>query len=150
MQIVRTIVTGSLVMGLTLLNGACSSGSSDPEVDPTPSASASQGSSAFDASPDGSGTADLGASCEEFNTLMSDVRGTDSADSDAFDDIYLRSEKAKKTAPDETFGLFAAVSLLALEKGSGDEVEQETADALRDATFAAAGPCTAEGVTLTL
>jgi len=51
-------------------------------------------------------------------------------------------------------GLFAALSLIAIDHSSaaeaGGEPEQASKDAVRDAVFADAGSCSAEGVTLTL
>lgn len=141
-----------LLLGLALSMGACSSDESDPK--PSASASASVTEDAPAPGEPGSGvgaesTGDIKGSCEEFNSIMEEMRATSPDDADAFDDLYVRSEEAKKTSPEETYGLFSATSLLALDKALG-ETNQETSDALRDATFAASGPCTAEDVTLLL
>ncbi|MEP7762829.1 hypothetical protein [Sanguibacter sp. 25GB23B1] len=152
MKIARTAATVTLTAGLMLALGACSSDDSDDTTSSSEDTSTTQtddDANDDDAGSDDPASTDIASSCEEFNTLMDDIRATDAGDSDAFDAIYLRSEDAEEVAPAETEDLFDAVSLLALDKSLGDE-SQETADALRDATFAASGACTAEGVTLTL
>jgi hypothetical protein len=87
-------------------------------------------------------------SCELFNSLYAEYAAMGKDDADGFDEIYLRSDDAKEAAPEEVSGLFAALSLLALDRSLGDVPSQESRDALRDAFLASSGPCTAEGVTL--
>jgi hypothetical protein len=93
-------------------------------------------------------------SCEKFNSLFAEYGAADGTDENAFEGIYLRSKEAKEAAPEEVSGLFAALSLLAIDRAGvaaeGGEPEQESKDAIRDAVFANAGACTAEGVTLRL
>lgn len=94
------------------------------------------------------------AACELFNSLFADYAAVPDGDSNAYEDVYLASEDAKDTVSGDLKGLFAALSLLAIDHSivaeSGGEPEQESKDALRDAVFANAGTCTAAGVTLRL
>lgn len=96
----------------------------------------------------GATSEEIKTSCESFNTIVSDLRAVEPGDTDAYDDIYLRAEDEKDTAPTETYGLFAVLSLLALEAGSGG-TEDETMSTMMDAITYSAGACTAEDVTLT-
>ena len=165
MTIARAAAAFTLTAGLLLGLGACSSDSPDPDAtsaDETTEPQDDETSADADDSDDGSEdttsddetfadstSTNIASSCEEFNTLMSDIRVVESADSEAFEDIYFRAQEARDAAPIETYDLFTAVSLLALDASLGEE-SQETADALRDAVFASSGPCTDEGVTLTV
>lgn len=96
----------------------------------------------------GASSEEIKASCESFNTMVSDLRTVEPGDTDGYGDIYLRAEDEKDTAPTETYGLFAVLSLLALEAGSGG-TEDETMSTMMDAISYSAGACTAEDVTLT-
>lgn len=157
----------ALVAGLVLALGACSSGEvagtettafvaddTSPDGDTTTEVSDGLEESDDSNSDSGSGsddqTADLAASCEEFNTLSADIRAVEPGDTSGYDDIYLRSQEAKTAAPvQELTDVFAVMSLLALEAGSGEDTTG-TMETLGQAVFAAAGPCTGEGVTLTI
>lgn len=92
--------------------------------------------------------------CELFNSLYADYKAVPAGDSNAYEDIYLKSEDAKDSVTGDLKGLFAALSLLAIDHSGtaskGEEPEQASKDAVRDAVFANAGTCTAEGVTLRL
>ncbi len=93
------------------------------------------------------------AACEQFNKLYADYKAIQ-ADSNAYEDIYLAAQDAKDAASGNQVGLFTSLGVLALDKsmeveGSGD-VAQSSKDMIRDAVFANAQECTAEGVTLTL
>jgi hypothetical protein len=94
--------------------------------------------------------------CELFNTLYADYKAAvPQNDPNAYEDIYLKSEEAKDTAPRDVVSLFAALSLLAIDHSaaaeSGGGPEQASKDAVRDAVFGNAGSaCTAEDVTLRL
>jgi hypothetical protein len=93
------------------------------------------------------------AACEQFNKLYADYKAIQ-ADSNAYEDIYLAAEDAKDAASGNQVGLFTSLGILALDKsmeveGSG-EVTQSSKDMIRDAVFANAQECTAEGVTLRL
>jgi hypothetical protein len=94
--------------------------------------------------------------CELFNTLYADYKAAvPQNDPNAYEDIYLKSEEAKKKAPRDVASLFAALSLLAIDHSaaaeSGGGPEQASKDAVRDAVFGNAGSaCTAEDVTLRL
>jgi hypothetical protein len=94
--------------------------------------------------------------CELFNTLYADYKAAvPQNDPNVYEDIYLKSEEAKDTAPKDVASLFAALSLLAIDHSaaaeSGGGPEQASKDAVRDAVFGNAGTaCTAEDVTLRL
>lgn len=156
MLIARTVAATTLSLGLVLALGACSSGSSD--TDTRTSSTTDTTTSSDDETPDDEATeddtddattTDVKASCEEFNTIMADLRLVDPADSDGYDDIADRAMAAQVSAPEETSYLFAPLYLIALDAGSGDDTE-ESMTILKDAVFAAAGECTAQGVTLTM
>lgn len=92
--------------------------------------------------------------CETFNSLYAEYKAVTDNDPNAFEDIYLKSQDAKKTVTGDLRGLFASLSLLSIDHstaaGNGGQPEQASKDAVRDAVFANAGTCTAEGVTLRL
>jgi hypothetical protein len=100
------------------------------------------------------GAADVKGACKLFNTLYSDYKAVPVNDVNAYEDIYFVSEEAKKTAPKAVYGLFAALSLIAIDHsgsaGPGEGPEQASKDTLRDQVFAAAPVCTAVDVTLVL
>lgn len=172
MKIARATAAATLSLALTLVLGACSS---DESIDAEPTTVDTSNETddmatddmATDSTDDGTteesgvlgededpstdeGIADVAASCEEFNTLSADIRAVEPGDTTGYNDIYLRSQEAKMAAPDqEMTDVFAVMSLLALEAGSGDDTT-ETMTILGQAVLAAAGTCTAEGVTLTI
>ncbi len=148
---------------------ACSVSTPDPNAASTAPAAAessqanaprSTGSAgnATDAPPSSAagGTAAAGAkgTCELFNELIAEYKAVPADDPDGFEDIYLRAEDAKDSTAGDLQGLFASLSLLAIDHSaaaeSGGVPAQESRDAVRDAVFANAGTCTAEGVTLRL
>lgn len=100
------------------------------------------------------GAADVKGACKLFNTLYADYKAVSVNDVNAYEDIYFTAEEAKKTAPKAVYGLFAALSLIAIDHsgsaGPGEGPEQASKDAVRDQVFAAAPACTAVDVTLVL
>ncbi|MDV2977094.1 UNVERIFIED_CONTAM: hypothetical protein Q9R71_07915 [Actinomycetes bacterium ARC8] len=126
-------------------NDAASAPPSQPEPGPartsagTPSSSPAQGTK---------------AACELFNSLFERYAAVPSDDSESYEDVYLQAEEAKGTVSGDLRGLFASLSLLAIDRsgsaGSGSGAAQESEDAVRDAVFANAGTCTDAGVTLRL
>ncbi|WP_258802913.1 hypothetical protein [Pseudarthrobacter sp. NS4] len=92
--------------------------------------------------------------CERFNSLFADYAAVRPGDPQGYEDIYAQAEDAKDTVTGDLQGLFASLSLLAIDHSaaaeSGGEPAQESKDAVRDAVFANSGTCTAEGVTLRL
>ena len=92
--------------------------------------------------------------CLLFNSLLAGYAAVPSGDAEGYEDIYRKAEDAKDSFSGDLRGLFASLSLLAIDHSaaaaSGGEPGQESKDAVRDAVFANAGTCTAEGVTLTL
>jgi hypothetical protein len=133
---------------------ACTANPASPD---TPTPSPTQGTASSQASPsESSPDAASGAkrACELFNSLYAEYKAVPAGDYNGYEDIYFRSEDAKDSLTGDLKGLFAALSLLSIDhsgaasKGGG--VEQASKDAIRDAVFANAGTCTAEGVTLRL
>jgi hypothetical protein len=134
---------------------ACTANPGSPDT-PTPSPTeptASSQASPSESSSAGAASGTKGA-CELFNSLYADYKAVPAGDSNAYEDIYLKSEDAKESATGDLKGLFAALSLLAIDHSGtaakGEEPEQASKDAVRDAVFANAGTCTAGGVTLRL
>jgi len=138
---------------------ACSPGGAGPAPSSAPpsassnaevsnSADASGPSGGTEGTPSSATAGSVKESCELFNSLYAEYAATGKDDADGFDDIYLRSDDAKESAPEEVAGLFAALSLLALDRSLGEAPSQESKDAIQDAFLASSGPCTAEGVTL--
>lgn len=167
-SILRKILAAAAIAGLAGLT-ACSistpaPGSASSPADSSPATSAASTGSAGStgkATPSASsGTAAATAAggvkgaCELFNTLYAAYKAVPDNDPNAFEDIYLQSQKAKGTVSGDIKGLFASLSVLAIDHSAAAErnggPEQASKDAVRDAVFANAGACTAEGVTLRL
>lgn len=91
--------------------------------------------------------------CETFNSPYVDLRAA-ANDANAFEDVYLAAQDAKDTVAGNLVGLFTSIGVLALDHATevetGKPVDQASKDAVRDAVFANAEDCTAEGVTLRL
>ncbi len=107
------------------------------------------------------GTASQGAraggtreACELFNRLVADYSAVAPTDSKGYEDVYLKAQDAKDTVSGDLQGLFASLSLLAIDHSSAAEAgakpAPESQDAVRDAVFANSAACTAAGVTLRL
>ncbi|MFF2344531.1 hypothetical protein [Pseudarthrobacter sp. NPDC058119] len=113
----------------------------------TPAASTGGGSSA-------SAAGGTKAACELFNKLVADYAAVSPTDPQGYEDVYSKAQDAKDTVSGDLRGLFASLSLLAIDHSSaaesGGKPAKESEDAVRDAVFANAGTCTAEGVTLRL
>jgi ABC-type glycerol-3-phosphate transport system substrate-binding protein len=129
--------------------GATTSSATLTTSSPAPSQAAPSGASDASASQAGG----VKAACEQFNSLFAEYKAiTD--DANAYEDIYLAAQEAKAAASGNQVGLLTSLSILALDRSSavesGGEVEQASKDGIRDAVFANANECTAEGVTLTL
>ena len=122
---------------------------------PEPSSARTSGSSGGSAgTPSSSPANGTKVACELFNSLVESYAAVPPNDSAAYEDIYLQAEGAKETVSGDLRGLFASLSLLAIDHsgaaGSGGGPAQESQDAVRDAVFANAGTCTDAGVTLRL
>lgn len=117
------------------------------------SPSASQATPSRSSDDSAAGTAGVKEACEEFNSLYAQYRAAGN-DSNAHEDVYRAAAEAKDTVSGNLKGLFTSMAVLALDQSSAIEtgvpVDQASKDAVRDAVFANAGDCTAEGVTLTL
>ncbi|MEO8284347.1 MAG: hypothetical protein ABI568_13265 [Pseudarthrobacter sp.] len=91
--------------------------------------------------------------CELFNSLFAEYRASEPT-SNAYEEIYSKAWKAKDAYTGNLRGLFSSLSALTISHSAvvekGGQPDQVTKDAVRDAVFANAGACTAEGVTLTL
>lgn len=149
----KTLALAALA-GLAAVAG-CSVSAPAP-AGPSPSESPTESAGGTPAaSPSSSATAG-GAkeACELFNSLVADYAAVPEGDSDGYEDVYVQAEDAKDTVTGDLKGLFASLSLLAIDHSaaaeSGGKPSQESEDAVRDAVFANAGTCTAEGVTLKL
>lgn len=140
------------VVGLT----ACTPGPAPV----TPSATTSESAATAQTSPsDASSSAaaaagDVKEACESFNTLYAEYKALPGTDPNAYEDIYLKAQDAKDTVSGDLMGLFTSLSALAMDHSSvaakNGQPGQASKDAVRDAVFANAGTCTAEGVTLRL
>jgi hypothetical protein len=153
---VNKILAAAAIASLAGLT-ACTS---NPESPGTPAASPSESAATVQAPPTESsspGTAAAGGvkgACELFNSLYGEYKAIPGNDPNAYEDIYLKSQAAKDTVSGDLTGLFAALSLLAIDHSgaaeNSGEPEQASKDAVRDAVFANADTCTAGGVTLRL
>jgi hypothetical protein len=165
-SILRKILAAAAIASLAGLT-ACSistpaPGSSAPASSPaTSGASTGSAGSTGKATPSASsgtaaatGAGGVKDACELFNTLYASYKAVQNNDPNAFEDIYLESQQAKGTVSGNLRNLFASLSLLAIDHSAAAErnggPEQASKDAVRDAVFANAGACTAEGVTLRL
>lgn len=153
----KTILAAAAVAGLAGLT-ACSVAAPAPEAttsttpatsSPAPSRTTPSRSSSTSA-PQAGG---VKAACEQFNTLYAEYKAIQ-GDHNAYEDIYFAAQDAKDAASGNQKGLFTSLSVLSLDRASamesGGEVDQSSKDLVRDAVFANASECTAEGVTLQL
>lgn len=143
--------------GLAALTGCSVSAPAPAGQAPSESvAPASGGTEPAPSAPSGATAAASGAreACERFNSLFAEYAAVRADDAGGYEDIYLQAEDAKDAVAGDLRGLFAALSLLAIDHSSAAEAggapAQESRDAVRDAVFANSGTCTAEGVTLRL
>lgn len=144
-----------------MLSGCSVSTPAPPEA-AQPTASSTQAREAASSSPTATGGAgSQGAkatgtreACELFNKLVADYAAVSPADSKGYEDVYMKAQDAKDSVSGDLRGLFASLSLLAIDRSSaaesGAKPAQESQDAVRDAVFANSAACTAEGVTLRL
>lgn len=128
---------------------------STPKEPIGPSSIPTETAATVQASPSESSTAAAGGvkdACETFNALYAEYKALPGTEPNAYEDIYLKAQDAKDTVSGDLNGLFAALSALAIDHSAaaenGGQPEQASKDAVRDAVFANAGTCTAEGVTL--
>ena len=154
----KKILAVAAVAGLAGLT-ACSVAA--PAPDPTKSTASATSSSPAPSRPTPSRSSDaptpqaggIRAACEQFNKLYADYKAIQ-GDANAYEDIYFAAQDAKDAASGNQKGLFASLSVLSLDRSSavesGGEVDQSSKDLVRDAVFANASECTAEGVTLRL
>ena len=165
-DIVKKPLTAA-AMAMAVLTGGtmagCSVSTPAPEESPRPTASATgPGNSTESSSPAAStGTGSTAsaaggtkAACELFNRLVADYAAVSPTDPQGYEDVYSKAQDAKDTVSGDLRGLFTSLSLLAIDHSSaaesGGKPAKESEDAVRDAVFANAGTCTAEGVTLRL
>lgn len=147
------MLAATALVGLGALTG-CSEGPAVKEAASAAPAESTAGAPTSESSSTPMAAGDVREACERFNELWAEYAATTGNAPEAYDEIYLASEEAKETVSGDLRGLFAALSLIAVDHavvaGSGGQPEQSSKDAVRDAVFANAGACTAEGVTLTL
>lgn len=155
---VKKILALAAVAGIAGLT-ACSVSAPAPEEtggSTESPAAVETGASSAAPEPTASGGAALGAkeACERFNSLFADYAAVPAGDANGYEDVYLQAEDAKDTVAGDLQGLFASLSLLAIDQSaaaeSGGEAAQASKDAVRDAVFANSATCSAEGVTLKL
>ena len=120
-----------------------------PAMAPATAASPEESSAAAAA-----GEKSVKEACETFNSLFAEFAAVSRDDENGYEDIYMKAQDAQGTVSGNLVGLFASLSVIALDRSSaasdGGQIEQESKDAVRDAVFANASACTAEGVTLRL
>ena len=156
----KTTFAAAALAAVAALTG-CSVSTPSPADSTQPSASPSVRSSdgstpRASVTSTGAGNAAAGTkeTCELFNTLFADYAAVSPTDAKGYEDVYLKAQDAKATVSGDLEGLFASLSLLAIDHSaaaeSGGTPAQESKDAVRDAVFANSGTCTAEGVTLRL
>jgi hypothetical protein len=121
---------------------------------PSPTEPTATGQAPASQSPSVDAAGGTKGACERFNSLYADYKAIPAGDSNVYEDLYRRSQDAKDSVTGDLQGLFAALSLLAIDHSGaaskGEEPDQASKDAVRDAVFANAGTCTAAGVTLRL
>jgi hypothetical protein len=152
---VKRNLAAAAIAGLVGLTGCASAPAPvGPTSIPSPETATTQASPSESSASEAAAPGSVKDVCEAFNTLYAEYKAVPGNDSNAFEDIYLKSEDAKKTVTGNLRGLFASLSLLAIDHSGaaerGGKPEQASKDAVRDAVFANAGACTAEGVTLRL
>ncbi len=164
----RTTLALAAAVGVVALVGCSSDPAADHARSTAPSASAAPGSAPSDVpsgpppeAPSDTSTgaiSDVADACATFNSLIAEYAAIGGDDPNAYEDIYLRSEQAREGTeaidPDQVHGLFAALSLLAIDHASaaasGREPAQSSRDAVIDAVLANVGHCSSAGVDLRL
>lgn len=158
-SILKKILAGAAIATLAGLT-ACSVATPAPGITtstaaptgsaPAPAKASPSNAASKSAAPQAGG---VKAACETFNFLYARYKAIQN-DSNAYEDIYLAAQDAKDTVSGNLVGLFASLSVLALDHssavGTGGQPAQGSKDAVRDAVFANANECTAAGVTLRL
>lgn len=158
-SILKKILAAAAMASLAGLT-ACSVATPAPDSTTSTAAPAASAPASSQASPSRSSDASAApraggakAACETFNSLYVDLRAA-ANDANAFEDVYLAAQDAKDTVSGNLVGLFTSIGVLALDHATevetGKPVDQASKDAIRDAVFANAEDCTAEGVTLRL
>ena len=150
----KSIIAAALasIAGLTACTAAPETvGPSSIPTEPTATTQTSPSESSASEAAAGASVKEV---CETFNALYAEYKAAAGNDPDAYEDIYLKSQDAKSTVTGDLRGLFAALSLITIDHSSAaannGQPERASKDAVRDAVFANAGTCTAEGVTLRL
>jgi hypothetical protein len=153
-NLLKRILAAAAIAGLLGLTGCASSPApADPASSPV-TAPATEESSVESSAAAATGEGNVKEACETFNSLYAEYKALPVDDGNAYEDIYLKAQDAQDTVSGNLVGLFASLSVIALDSSSaapkGGQVEQASKDAVRDAVFANANDCTAEGVTLRL
>jgi hypothetical protein len=155
----KTSTAAAIALVAVLTGGSlagCSVSTPAPAESVQPTASTQQTREVAGSSPASQGAKASGTreACELFNNLVADYAAVSATDSKGYEDVYLKAQDARDTVSGDLQGLFASLSLLAIDHSSaaesGGKPAQESQDAVRDAVFANSAACTAEGVTLRL
>ena len=156
----KKILAAAAVAGLAGLT-ACSVATPRPDGAtrrPAPATSSRRTSQASPSRSSGTSAAPQAGgvkeACELFNSLYAEYQRP-AADANAYEDIYFGRQDAKDACSGNLKGLFTSLERpghrpFIRRSSTGGEPDQASKDAVRDAVFANAGACTAEGVTLTL
>jgi hypothetical protein len=160
-KILKHILAAAAVVCLAGLT-ACSVTAPAPEGSASPTTAVTSSSAPSQATPSrttgstGAATpqaAQVKEGCEQFNSLFAEYRASEPT-SNAYEDIYTKAAKARTAYAGNLRALFSSLAAMAISHSSvvekGGEPDQATKDAVRDAVFANAGACTAQGVTRTL
>ncbi|WP_286180164.1 hypothetical protein [Arthrobacter sp. ISL-95] len=86
--------------------------------------------------------------------MFAEYAANKGTDANAYEDVYLKADELGDQVTGDLKGLFASLSVLALEHATATETggspSQEARDAVSDQFKVSAPTCTAEGVTLRL
>lgn len=100
--------------------------------------------------------------CETFNSLFADyaaLKRANGSDANPYEDIYLLADEAETQTQEinpegQVYGLFTALSILALDHATaaemGESPSQESRDLMMDAVLGNTDACTEAGVALRL
>lgn len=152
--LVKRTLAAAAIASLAALTACTATPVSPDTPSPSPTQPTAKGHASASESPLADAAGGTKGACELFNSLYADYKAIPAGDPNAYEDIYLKSQDAKGAVTGDLQGLFAALSLLAIDHSDaaskGEDPDQSSKDAVRDAVFANAGACTAEGVTLQL
>lgn len=94
------------------------------------------------------GTLSVQESCELFNDVWVDYGNVSDDDPSGYLDIAMELEKVNPTVAEETYGMFAAMKLAAIESSGPEGLTEDTQNEVIQWVLDASAPCTEAGVTL--